>query len=60
MKKKACKKCRLIVEGEHCPVCNGTDFSVNIKGRAYIIDVKNSQIAKKMGCTIKGEHAVKL
>ena len=59
-KKKVCKKCKLFVEGDKCPICNGTSFSTNWKGRISIIDPKRSFIAKVMGFEHKGEYAIKV
>lgn len=60
MKKKACKKCRIFVEGNECPICHGNQFSTNWQGRINIIDVERSDIAKKIGLKVKGEYAVKV
>lgn len=59
-KKKVCKKCKLFVEGESCPLCKGNDFSQNWQGRLYINDVKKSIIAEKIGIKAKGEYAIKV
>ncbi|HLC65910.1 MAG TPA: transcription elongation factor subunit Spt4 [Candidatus Nanoarchaeia archaeon] len=59
MKKKVCKKCRLFVEGDECPVCKTSQFSTNWQGRLYILDANKSEIAKKIGVTVKGEYAIK-
>ncbi len=58
--KKACKKCKIFVEGSECPVCKGTDFVTNWKGRVYVIDEQKSSIAKKVGLPVKGEYAIKV
>lgn len=58
--KKACKKCKLIVEGNVCPICKGNQFSESIKGKLIILDPENSEIAKKLGITVKGEYAIKV
>ena len=60
MKKKACKKCRLFVEGNECPICKGNQFSTNWQGRIVILDPNKSDIAKKIGITVKGEYAIKV
>ena len=60
MKKKACKKCKIFVTGNECPICHGNKFSTNWQGRIYILDPEKSDIAKKMGITIKGEYAIKV
>ena len=60
MKKKACKKCKLFVEGPECPICKGSNFSTNWQGRIYVMDPEKSDIAKKIGITVKGEYAIKV
>ncbi|HLD12588.1 MAG TPA: transcription elongation factor subunit Spt4 [Candidatus Nanoarchaeia archaeon] len=60
MAKKACRKCKIMVEGNQCPMCKGTDFTDNWKGRLYIIDASKSDIAKKVNITQKGEYAIKV
>ena len=60
MKKKACKRCKLFVEGDECPVCHTSQFSTNWQGRIFIVDPNKSEIAKKLGITVKGEYALKV
>jgi DNA-directed RNA polymerase subunit E" len=60
MKKKVCKKCKIFVEGETCPVCKRNAFSTNWQGRIYFMDVANSTIAKKINVELKGEYAIKV
>ena len=60
MKKKACKKCRIIVQGDKCPICNGTSFTTNIKGRIHIIDANKSKIAEVLDAKIPGEYAIRI
>ena len=59
MKKKICKKCKLFVEGNECPICKGNQFVTNWKGRIAVIDADKSQIAKRIGIKAKGEYAIK-
>lgn len=60
MKKKACKTCRIFVDGKICPVCKGTQFTTNWKGRITVIDKRKSDIAKKVGIKQNGEYAIKV
>jgi len=60
MAKKVCKKCRLFVEGSVCPLCKGSNFTESWKGRIIVTDPNNSEIAKKLGITAKGEYAIKV
>ena len=59
MKKKVCKKCKMFVEGNQCPVCNTGQFTLSWQGRLHILDAEKSFIAKKIGIKVKGEYAIK-
>ena len=59
MKKKACKKCKMFVEGNQCPVCKTDVFSQSWQGRLQILDANKSTIANKVGIQAKGEYAIK-
>lgn len=59
-KRKVCKKCKLFVDGSECPLCKGNSFSQVWQGRLFISDNTNSEIAKKIGVTAKGEYAIKV
>ena len=58
--RKACKKCRIFVEGNTCQICNGNEFTDNWKGRIYILDNEKSEIAEKLDIKVKGEFAIKI
>ena len=60
MKKKACKRCKIFVEGDECPICHTSQFSTNWQGRIFIADPNKSEIAQKLGITVKGEYAIKV
>jgi len=60
MAKKACRSCKIIVEKNECPLCKKNQFSTSWKGRINIIDANKSEIAKKIGITIKGEYVLKV
>ena len=60
MKRKVCKKCRLFLEGNECPLCKGATFAANWQGRLNVIDANKSFIAKKANITAKGEYAIKV
>ncbi len=60
MKKKACKKCKIFVEGNVCPICKSDHFSVSWQGRLHILDANKSFIAQKTSVTVKGEYAIKV
>ena len=58
-KKKVCKNCKIFVKGTQCPLCKSSDLTSSWKGRVIIFDPNKSEIAKKMGITVKGEYAIK-
>lgn len=60
MKKKVCKKCKIFVEGNACPLCKGNQFSINWQGRLYVLDSSKSSIAGKVNIQAKGEYAIKV
>ena len=59
-KSKVCKKCKMFVDGPTCLGCGGNKFSTNWQGRINIVDSEQSDIAKKLGITVKGEYAIKV
>lgn len=59
VKKKCCKKCKIFVDGNECPICKGNKFSTNWQGRIFVADAAKSEIAKKIGIEVKGEYALK-
>jgi DNA-directed RNA polymerase subunit E" len=59
MKKKVCKQCKLFVDGDQCPICKGSQFTTNWKGRIAVLDPIKSEIAKKVSITAQGEYAIK-
>ena len=58
--KKACKKCRRLVEGDKCPICKTTKLTKDWKGHIFIVDPENSELAKKLGLTEAGEFAIRI
>jgi len=60
MKKKACRQCRVFVDGNECPKCHSKSLSTNWQGRITFLDIENSTIAKKMEVEKKGEYAIKV
>jgi len=57
--KKVCKKCKVFVEGETCPNCNGNQFNETWKGRILVFKPEESELAKKMNISKKGVYAIK-
>ncbi len=60
MKKKVCKHCKLIVDGDICPVCKKSDFTTVFQGQINVIDVDRSFLAKRIGISVKGNYALKI
>ena len=58
--KKVCRKCKIFVRGNECPICKGSNFSENWKGKIIVVDAERSEIAKKIGIKVKGEYAIKV
>ncbi|MBI4146375.1 DNA-directed RNA polymerase subunit E'' [Candidatus Woesearchaeota archaeon] len=59
-KKNACKKCKYLYDGHECPLCKSAQPVPNWKGRVFVVDQKNSGIAKKIGAEQEGEYAIKV
>ncbi|MDN5327684.1 MAG: DNA-directed polymerase subunit [Candidatus Woesearchaeota archaeon] len=60
MKKKFCKKCKILVKGDKCPICGGNSFTETYYGLVAVIDTNKSKIAKELDITIPGEYALKV
>jgi RNA polymerase subunit RPABC4/transcription elongation factor Spt4 len=58
--RKVCKSCKIFVKGDTCPICKGTQFTTNWKGRINILNLDKSIIAKKAGAKAKGEYAIRV
>ena len=58
-KKKACKNCKALVEGEQCPHCKSDNLTTVYQGRVSIIDAGKSHVAEKMDIHDRGEYAIK-
>lgn len=60
MSRKVCKNCKIFVQKDKCPTCQGNSFSDNWEGRFYIFDAEKSEIAEKLKINSKGEYAIKV
>lgn len=58
-KEKACLNCKMIFEGDKCPLCNETTFTESYKGKIYVFNSAESVIAKNMKITGNGLFAIK-
>lgn len=59
-KKKACKMCKMLIEGSKCPNCGSESFANTWQGRLHILDANKSEIGQKIGIKAKGEYAIKI
>jgi DNA-directed RNA polymerase subunit E" len=59
-KNKACKGCKTIYTGEKCPKCFSKEFTDSFKGRVYVLNLDESQIAKNLELKDKGVYAIRL
>lgn len=58
---KACKICKKIYEKEsECPNCGAKEFTDGFKGKIFVEDPEQSEIAQKLEIKKKGEFAVKV
>ncbi len=58
---KACRNCRIVVEGNICPICNNADFLTRTwEGHIEIINPDDSEVAKAIGAKVKGKYALKI
>lgn len=60
MVKKVCKKCKIFVEKDVCPICKGNQFTNVWKGRIIILNSEKSEIAKKLELKKDGEYAIRV
>ena len=59
VKEKACLNCKRIYIGDKCPNCGETPASDSFKGKIYVFDSKNSEMAANMKIYSEGEFAIK-
>ena len=59
MARKVCRKCKIFVDKDKCPVCNESDFTEIWKGRIIILNSEKSEVAKKINVNVNGEYAIK-
>ncbi|MDA3855485.1 MAG: DNA-directed RNA polymerase subunit E'' [Candidatus Woesearchaeota archaeon] len=58
-KKKVCKECGFLTEEKNCPNCKSNQLQEKYKGTVYILDAKESEVAKKIDKSNKGIYALK-
>jgi DNA-directed RNA polymerase subunit E" len=57
---KACKQCKTIFEGNECPNCHSHESSDSIKGKIFINNPEQSELAKNLNIKQKGSYAIKI
>jgi RNA polymerase subunit RPABC4/transcription elongation factor Spt4 len=60
VKEKACLNCKRIYVGDRCPNCNETPASDSFKGKVYVFNSKESELAHNMKIHSEGEFAIKV
>jgi DNA-directed RNA polymerase subunit E" len=60
MAKLACKICKRLVLGDRCPIHPDAKLTETWKGKIIVLNPQNSELAKKMKITDKGEYAIRL
>jgi len=59
-KDKACKICKMIYEeGDKCPNCESKESTESFKGRIYVVNPAESEIAEKLNIKREGNFAIK-
>ena len=59
MPKLACKVCKKLVTGDKCQIHPDAKLTETWKGKIIVLDQQNSELAKKMKITDKGEYAIR-
>lgn len=60
MSLRACRSCKVLTDGDTCPICKGKDLSEDYMGLIIILDPESSELAKKLGIEAKGRYAIKV
>jgi DNA-directed RNA polymerase subunit E" len=60
MSLKACRNCKMVSNGPICPNCKSSNLSTDWEGLLIIVDIENSEIAKKMNIKIPGKYALRV
>jgi DNA-directed RNA polymerase subunit E" len=60
MARLACKICKRLVLGDRCPMHPDAKLTETWKGKIIVLNPQNSELAKKMKITDKGEYAIRL
>ena len=59
MSEKACRKCRLIVTGDVCPMCKDSQLTRSWEGYILITN-PTGEVGKTIGAASPGKYALKI
>ena len=59
-RKKACKTCKMLFDGDNCPICKSGQSVTNWKGRLFILSKEKSELGKRINVPGEGEFAIKV
>ncbi len=60
IKPKVCKKCKILVENQTCPICQGNSLVDSWKGKIIVLNSEKSEICQKIAIKQKGTYALKI
>ena len=59
-KEKACKHCRAVYTGTKCTACGANEAVDTFKGKIFVLNPEESEIAKNLKFDKKGEFALRV
>ena len=60
MNVKACRNCNFVTEAHACPNCGGASLSDDWAGYVVVLNIEESEIAKRLNITKPGKYALKV
>ncbi len=60
MTQKACRNCRILVDGDVCPLCKSTALTKTWEGSIMLVNTEGSEVAAEIGVTTPGVYALKI
>ncbi|MBI3588711.1 hypothetical protein HY995_04255 [Candidatus Micrarchaeota archaeon] len=60
MAEKACRRCRLIVNGDVCPLCKDSELTKSFEGYILVVNPEGSEVANAIGALTPGKYALKI
>ncbi len=49
MTQKACRNCRILVDGDVCPLCKSTALTKTWEGSIMLVNIEGSEVAAELG-----------